>query len=117
REERIADLMTLAVDPGITGGLPMSGLDFGAAVTAQADIDHASMFDFIDGGGLDLAVLGMAQCDARGNVNVSRFSGRLVGCGGFIDISQQSKKVVFVGSFPAGERLGAGSGRRRNLIH
>src|SRR5262249_58229608 len=104
REERIADLMTLAVDPGVIGGIPMSGLDFGAAVNAQAVIDHASMFDFIDGGGLDLAVLGMAQCDARGNVNVSRFSGRLVGCGGFIYNSQPSKKGVLVGSFPPGRR-------------
>ncbi|HYS93985.1 MAG TPA: hypothetical protein VEL48_11165 [Candidatus Acidoferrales bacterium] len=94
--------MTLTVDPDVIGGVPMGGLDFGAAVNAQAIIDHASMFDFIDGGGLDVAVLGMAQCDASGNINVSRFSGRRVGCGGFVDISQRSKKVVFVGAFAAG---------------
>jgi len=116
-EERVSDLMTLTVDPGVIGGVPMGGLDFGAAVIAQAVIDHASMFDFIDGGGLDVAVLGMAQCDASGNINVSRFSGRLVGCGGFIDISQRSKKVVFVGTFAAGGLMVAVEEGRLAIVH
>jgi propionate CoA-transferase len=101
-EERIHDLLTLTVDPGVIGGVPMSGLDFGAAVNWQAVIDHASAFDFIDGGGLDAAFLGFGECDAQGNVNASRFGDRIPGCGGFIDISQNARKVVFVGTFSSG---------------
>jgi propionate CoA-transferase len=101
-EERVQDLLTLAVDSGVIGGVPMSGLDFGAAVNYQAVIDHATAFDFIDGGGLDVAFLGFGECDARGNVNASRFGNRAPGCGGFIDISQNAKKLVFMATFNSG---------------
>jgi propionate CoA-transferase len=102
-EEKVTDLMTLTAEPGVIGGVPAGGLDFGAAVNAQAVIDQPYQFDFYDGGGLDVAFLGLAQADAQGNVNVSKFGPKLAGAGGFINISQSTRKVVFVGSFCAGE--------------
>jgi propionate CoA-transferase len=111
-EEKILDYVTLTAEPGVIGGLPAGGLNFGAAWNTEALIDQPYQFDFYDGGGLDVAFLGMAEADKDGNINVSKFGPKLAGAGGFINISQHAKKVVFVGTFTAGGlRVTASNGR------
>ncbi|MEV4779712.1 acyl CoA:acetate/3-ketoacid CoA transferase [Burkholderia sp. LMU1-1-1.1] len=109
-EEKLLDLVTLTAEPGVIGGLPAGGLNFGAATNADAVIDQPYQFDFYDGGGLDVAFLGLAQADRHGNLNVSKFGSKLAGAGGFINISQNARKVVFVGTFTADK------GRTRKFI-
>lgn len=102
-EEGLSSKITLTIESGSFGGVPQSGLAITASTNVESIISHADMFIFYDGGGVDLSVLGAAEIDKQGNVNVSKFNGRAVGPGGFVNITQSTQKIVFIGSFMPGK--------------
>jgi propionate CoA-transferase len=101
-EEGVSANIMMSVECGIFGGVPLGGLRICSAHNPDCIISHVSTFDIYDGGGINVAVLGAAEIDQIGNVNVSKFNGRVVGPGGFINITQSTQTVAFVGTFTAG---------------
>jgi propionate CoA-transferase len=101
-EEGVLNDLLLTVESGVIGGVPSGGTDFGIGKNAEAIIEHGDLFNYYNGAGVDITFMGTAEVDANGNVNVSKFGNRAVGSGGFIDITQPAKKVVFLCTFTTG---------------
>lgn len=116
-EKGLADGLTFSVESGVLGGVPLTGTDMGAALNPEAICKTADMLDLYDGGCLDLAVLCLAEIDRLGNINVSKFNGHVTGPGGFIDIAQNTKRLIFMGTFTAGGLKEEISQGKLHIVH
>lgn len=110
-EEGLLDEITMSTESGMVGGIPSALPNFGSAYNPEATIEHGSMFDIIDGGGLDMTCLGIGEIDQYGNNNVSKFGPRLTGPGGFINITQSTPKVIFCGTLVGKANVQVGDGK------
>ena len=117
REQGFADTIQTTIEHGQFGGVPAPGLEFGAVWNPDAIVETGHMFDFYHGRGVDETYLGFLQIDRAGNVNVSQLGDKIVGVGGFIDISQKAKKAVFCGTLSVRAEVEIADGRVRYLRH
>ena len=117
REQGLAGTVVTTIEHGQFGGIPAEGLDFGAVYNPDAIVETGHMFDFYQGSGVDQAYLGFLQIDREGNVNVSQLADSVIGTGGFIDISQCARKVVFLGTLAVRARAELAGGTVRFLEH
>ena len=100
-EEGLSDDVMITVESGIYGGVQLGGVDFGIGQNLTAMVAHHEQFDYYDGAGVDVTFMGLGELDGQGNVNSTKMGDRGAGAGGFIDITQNAKKVVFLGTFTA----------------
>ncbi|MBR5218766.1 MAG: acyl CoA:acetate/3-ketoacid CoA transferase [Clostridia bacterium] len=98
-EENVQEDVTVTVESGMYGGIPMGGIDFGIAKNTFAIIRHDDQFDYYNGAGVDVTYMGAGELDPQGNVNATRLGPNPTGAGGFIDITTNAKHVVFCSTF------------------
>lgn len=98
-EEAVQEDVTITVESGIYGGIPLGGVDFGIAKNQFALLRHDDQFDYYNGAGVDVTFMGAGEIDAAGNVNATRLGPNPTGAGGFIDITTGAKHVVFCSTF------------------
>ena len=107
-EEGHPQAVTWAIEQGAVGGMPLTGFAFGCASNADAFVPSPQQFTYFQGGGFDMTFLSFLEVDVEGNVNVSKLGKKpylTAGCGGFVDITANARKIVFSGWFEAGAEI------------